>query len=288
MRDVGQVADVPDDLGMVGQHFEHFFAPPGSGTGETFDREARFQGFRDIGRMFGNPIMGSGPDGGVLPLGVPASELMRTDAQRCSTPVVLGGATASMDQRFYDDEYNPDGRYPVITFCDGGRSPVDVGTWNGSVGGYPVEITMAVDRNANGRRDAGEPVIRNFSEPYRDVGNDRLANRDEPGYDAATNPDPSGDDYDRQYNPSGTETNYLRDAMEPYDDSASTAWRAPPRRMSRTGGGGIAARRTARLATYIDGGVRFPRCSSRSTPTTSRARWRSRTSGSASSTASPG
>lgn len=272
----------PDDLGMVGQHFEHFFAPPGRGTGGTFDREARFQGFRDIGRMFGNPLMAPGPDGGVLPLGVPASELTRTDAERCATPVVLGGASASMDARFYDDEYDPDGRFPVVTFCDGGRSPVDVGTWNGSVGNYPVEITLAVDRNANGRRDAGEPVIRNFSEPFRDVGNDALASRDEPGYDAATNPDPAGDDYDRQYNPAGTEGNYLRDAMEPYEDlgldgvacpagrrcpydvgegnnrydTASSTLPGNERLNPRVLYAGFPRAEAARLATYIDGGVR--------------------------------
>lgn len=273
---------VPDDLGMVGQHFEHFYAPPGRGTGGTFDREARFQGFRDIGRMFGNPIMGSGPDGGVLPLGVPASELMRTDAERCATPVVLGGPSAPMDRRFYDDEYDPDGRYAAITFCDGGRSPVDVGTWNGTVGNYPVEIALAVDRNGNGRRDAGEPVIRNFNEPYRDVGNDGLASRDEAGYDAVTNPDPAGDDYDRQYNPGGTEGNYLRDGMEPYDDLgldgvACPAGRTCPydqgegngrydtatsmlagydRLNPRTIYAGFDRAEASRLATYIDGGVR--------------------------------
>lgn len=272
----------PDDLGMVGQHFEHFFAPPGRGTGGTFDREARFQGFRDIGRMFGNFLMAPGPGGGFLPLGVPASELMRTNAERCATPVVLGGMGASMDQRFYDDEYNPDGRYPVITFCDGGRSPVDVGTWNGSVGTYPVEITLAVDRNGNGRRDAGEPVIRNSNEPFRDVGNDGLANRDEPGYDAAANPDPAGDDYDRQYNPSGTEGNYLRDATEPYDDLGLDGVACPAGRMcpydQGEGNGrydtatsalpgsdrlnprvlyaGLPRDEASRLATYIDGGVR--------------------------------
>lgn len=272
----------PDDLGMVGQDFEHFYAPPGRGTGGTFDREARFQGFRDIARMFGNPVMGSDPAGGALPFGVPASELTRTDADRCAHPVVLGGPSAPMDQRFYDDEYDPDGRYPAITFCDGGRSPTDVGAWDGSIGTYPVEITLAVDRNGNGRRDPGEPVIRNFSEPYRDVGNDALANADEPGYDAVTNPDPAGDDYDRQYNPTGTEGNQLRDATEPYDDvgldgvacpagrtcpydqgegdhqyNIATSMLAGYERLNpRVLYAGLPQAEAARLATWIDGGVR--------------------------------
>jgi len=272
----------PDDLGMVGQHFEHFFAPPGRGTGGTFDRQARFQGFRDIARMFGNPVMGSDPAGGTLPFGVPASELTRTDAERCANPVVLGGASATMDQRFYDDEYNPDGRYPVITFCDGGRSTVDVGAWNGSVGNYPVEIALAVDRNGNGRRDGGEAVIRNFSEPYSDVGNDGRANRDEVGYDPVTNPDPAGDDYDRQYNPAGTEGNQLRDPTEPYEDlgldgvACPTGRRCPydqgegdgrfnqatsmlagtDRLNPRVLYAALPRAEADRLATWIDGGVR--------------------------------
>jgi hypothetical protein len=272
----------PDDLGMVGQHFEHFYAPPGRGTGGTFDRQARFQGFRDIARMFGNPVMGTDPMGGTLPFGVPAGELTRTDAERCARPVVLGGSAAGADERFYDDEYNPDGRYPVITFCDGGRSPVDVGAWDGSVGNYPVEIALAVDRNGNGRRDPGEPVIRNFSEPYRDVGNDGLADAEEVGYDPATNPDPAGDDYDRQYNPSGTEGNQLRDATEPYEDvgldgvpcpagrrcpydqgegdgrfTQATSMRPGFDRLNpRVLYAGLPRAEADRLATWIDGGVR--------------------------------
>ena len=272
----------PDDLGMVGQHFERFYAPPGRGTGGTFDRQARFQGFRDIARMFGNPIMGTDPAGGTLPFGVPASELARTDAERCARPVVLGGSAAGMDQRFYDDEYNPDGRYPVITFCDGGRSAVDVGAWDGTAGNYPVEIALAVDRNGNGRRDAGEAVIRNFSEPYSDIGNDGRASRDEVGYDPMGNPDPAGDDYDRQYNPDGPEGNQLRDAMEPYEDVGLDGVVCPMgRRCPYDQGEGdgrftqatsmlagadglnprvrfaaLARAEASRLATWIDGGVR--------------------------------
>ncbi|MEZ4394349.1 MAG: hypothetical protein R3A48_25025 [Polyangiales bacterium] len=206
------------DLNYARQDFEHFFAPPGGGTGGTFDRRARFRGFRDIARMFGNPIMRADPSSRVVPLGVPASELSRSDAERCSAPVVLGGPTASMDARFYDDEFNPDGRAAAITFCDGGLAPGSVGDWDGGVGNYPVEIALAIDLNGNGRRDPGEPVVRNASEPYLDLGPDNLASRDEPGYDPVTNPDPAGDDYDRVYNPGGTEDNHERDEGERFED----------------------------------------------------------------------
>jgi hypothetical protein len=206
------------DLNYTTQDFEHFFAPPGGGTGGTFDRRARFRGFRDIARMFGNSVMGADPANAVLPRGVPASELTRSDAERCRTPVVLGGPDAPMDARFYDDEYNPDGSAPVISFCDGDLAPGSVGDWGGGVGNYPVEITLAVDLNRNRRRDPGEPVLRNFFEPFRDLGADNLASRDEPGYDPVRNPDPAGDDYDRVYNPAGEEDNGQRDEGEHYDD----------------------------------------------------------------------
>ncbi len=274
---------VPDDLGMVGQHFERFFAPPGGGTGGTFDRQARFQGFRDIARMFGNAVMGTDPTTAGMPFGVPASETVRTDADRCAHPVVLGGPGAAMDQRFYDDEYDPDGRFAAITFCDGGRAAGgDVGQWDGSAGTYPVEITLAVDRNGNGRRDPGEPVVRNFSEPFRDVGADGRASADEPGFDARTNPDPAGDDYDREYNPAGAEGNFRHDDGEPWDDLGLDGVPCPAgRRCPYDQGEGngrfdlatswlpgadandprvrfaaMSRDEAARLRTWIDGGVR--------------------------------
>lgn len=206
------------DLNYARQDFEHFFAPPGGGTGGTFDRRARFRGFRDIARMFGNAVMRADPMNSLLPQGVPASELTRSDADRCRAPVVLGGPSAGVNARFYDDEYNPDGSAAAITFCDGGLAPGSVGDWDGGVGNYPVEITLAVDLNGNGRRDPGEPVVRNFSEPYLDLGPDNLASRDEAGYDPVSNPDPAGDDYDRVYNPGGTEDNHERDEGERFQD----------------------------------------------------------------------
>jgi hypothetical protein len=219
------------DLGMVGQNFEVFYAPPGMGTGGTFDRRARFQGFRDIARMFGNGVMYTDPANGILPLGVPASELTRTDAQRCAEPVSLGGPSASADMKFYDDEYNPDGRHAAITFCDGNRTSASPGEWAGAQGNYPVEITLAIDLNGNRVRDRGEPVVRNFSEPYRDIGADGRASADEPGYDRVRNPDPAGDDYDRTYNPGGLEGNALRDEGEPYEDLGLDGVRCPAGRQ---------------------------------------------------------
>ncbi len=198
------------DLYEHRQNFEEWFYPDGyDGQGGSFDRYSYIQMFRDLTRMFGNAATAPGPTG-VLPAGVPDGELARTDAERCQTPVTL--------TNYYDAEYNPDGSLPVITFCDGTHAPGHNGRWDGTTGNFPLEVSLAVDVNRNGRRDLGEPVLRHFSEPYRDVGGDGLASTAEPGYDAATNPDPAQDDYDRQFNPAGTEGNYQHEDGEPYDD----------------------------------------------------------------------
>jgi hypothetical protein len=208
---------VPNDLWAVDQTFEHWNYPDGrSGQGGTFDRSSYSNIFRDLTHMFGNAVVQTN-DENVLPRGIAASEAMRSDADRCAMPVRLGNPMDPMD-RYYDDEYNPDGQYPVITFCDGNRTAAHAGEWAGGQGRAPFEVSLAVDRNANGIRDAGEPVVRNFTEPFSDFGVDGIASAMEPGYNAQTNPDPAGDDYDRQFNPAGTEGNAIREEGEPYRD----------------------------------------------------------------------
>src|SRR5262249_33885290 len=125
---------------------------------------------------------------------------------------------------YYDDEYNPDGSEQVISFCDGyqapnGASPYkDVYAPPPSGAAMPVSFAFAVDRNKNGIRDPGEPILRSGHEPYRDVGPDGVADADEPGYDAESTPDPNQDDYEPQINPTGAEGNHRHDDGEPYDD----------------------------------------------------------------------
>lgn len=200
------------DLFEKRQHFEHWFYPDGAdGQGGTFDRRSYVQIFRDLTRMFGNAIMPPGP-GGVLPKGVPAEEAMRSDALRCAVPSPVRLTN------YFDAAYNPRGTYPVITFCDGQNARGEAGRWDGGAGNQPMEVSLAVDINGNGRRDAGEPVLARFEEPYRDVGADGVPSAMEPGYDAQTNPDPAGDDYDRAFNPGGTEGNFNHDMGEPFDD----------------------------------------------------------------------
>jgi S-formylglutathione hydrolase FrmB len=205
----------PDDEGDVGEHcappptremfeqsqeFENWIYPDGrDGQGGTFDREEYCQIFRDMALAFGNPNFYN-EDSVYLPPGVPASWWALPGSERCENPVVL--------EEFYDDEYNPDGAYPVITFCDGAEIPGDHGRWNpDGANDYPLDVGLAVDVDGDTIRDPGEPVIRAGYEPYDDVGMDGLPSRLETGFDPVANPDPAGDDFDYQFNPDGTEGN---------------------------------------------------------------------------------
>lgn len=196
------------------QNYEAMLFEAGSGTGLTLRRSTYMRGFRDMVRAFGNPAYWN-PDNPYTPPGVPLSHL--ENPNRCSDPVVLSN--------FYHHRFNPDGAYPVITFCDGGDSPeLGLGVFDpGLAQENPFDPLLAVDVNGNGRRDSGEPVLMMMAEPYQDVGADGLADADETGplgaFDPATNPDPAGDNFHWQRNPLGTERNWRWDEGEPFSDT---------------------------------------------------------------------
>ncbi len=210
----------------VRQDFEHwYYVDEWNGHGGTFDRREYIKIFRDLAMMYGNPnttaLLGA-TSPNVVPPGIPDSERMRSDAERCASPYVIradcGDTPNCIENRYYDDEYNPSGDYPVISFCDGAEVPADngrgrdLGFWDPDGDQRaPIEVALAVDLNDNGIRDPGEPVIRAGHEPFADCGLDQVCSADEAGYDPVTNPDPAGDDYDFQYNPTGTEGNWIRD-----------------------------------------------------------------------------
>lgn len=192
------------------QHFEHWWYEDGyDGQGGTFNRRDYISIFRDLAAMFGNPNHDASDDPSapnIAPPGLPEEIRRLSDGERCrpENQVII-------ESGFYDDEYNPDGEHPVITFCDGAETG-DIGQWNPAGGQtMPIEVAVAVDLNRNGVRDPGEPVIRNGREPFDDFGLDGIPSHLEEGYDPITNPDPAGDDFDFQYNPTGTERNWERD-----------------------------------------------------------------------------
>ncbi len=190
----------------VTQTYENMDVGPASQG--AFKRENMIEAFQDMAIAMGNPIMFN-PDHPYLPPGVPPSYLELSTAERCSQPVRLEG--------FYDHKFNPDGEHPVITYCE--RNGDERGVFNPEAEPRkPVEITLAVDLNDNGRRDSGEPVLFQASERYDDFGEDGLCSEDEEGYHELTNPDPAGDDYHYTENPFGTEGNHHWDEGEPYLD----------------------------------------------------------------------
>ncbi len=217
--DIGQLclADqrVPAaDQFELGSDFEHMLYQDGEGVGLTLRRDLYMRASRDLSRALSNPALYN-PDPtvfGYAPPGVDMAYLARTAADRCANPRVL--------QNFHDQEFNPDGSRPVITFCDGGdSSALGLGVFDpAQPQDNPAEVLLAVDVNNNGRRDLGEPVITNAFEPFGDVGTDGVASAQEPGYNAATNRDPAGDDYHALNNPLGTEVDGDRQQGEPFMD----------------------------------------------------------------------
>ncbi len=110
----------------------------------------------------------------------------------------------------------------MITICDSspqveGASPY-ANEWLPGNTAYPLEVGLAVDYNGNGVRDYWEPVIRAGHEKWYDYGTDHTPSNLEPGYVKGKNEDPNGDDYNAQYNPSGTEGDHRWEPGEKWDD----------------------------------------------------------------------
>lgn len=236
-------------------------------NGGTFDRSAYLDLFTDLSLALGNP--GSFNDASPFePQGVDG-------AWTCANPVVVPGTDAGGTQPIYNAEYNPEGRFDVITFCDG-EEPIVVcektgvavdfcsgetpDTWCGADGPAvtpskdtlkqkwpdtyyaekgrydpcrphtrPLRLALAVDLDGDGERDYGEPVLVNGHERFDDVGTDGCASPDEDGlggcapggagpWDPTSNPDPNGDDYRWDGNPTGTEGDWIREEGEAFGD----------------------------------------------------------------------
>ncbi len=94
---------------------------------------------KDLTISFGNPVYYN-PLSTYYPPGI--------TAQNARVPTTLFN--------FKDGELNPDGSRPVITYEDPGP-----GDW--------VEVLLALDSNGNGKRDSGEPILRQFREPFIDA-----------------------------------------------------------------------------------------------------------------------
>jgi hypothetical protein len=168
------------------------------------------------------------PDHSYLPPGVPMSWVEPgNNIEKCNNPVHVG------KPHNYNKEYNPDGEYDLITFCDG-EEPVEGGSdnpdfWN-LMGEYdpafehyrPVHVLLAVDYNGNGKRDYHEPVVVNAMERFQDFGVDGCEDANEDGSGGCDgdgrSDDPNGDNFHMVDNSFGTEGNALWDDGESYED----------------------------------------------------------------------
>jgi len=218
---------------------------PKTGNGGSFSRRDYTQIFRDLALMFGNPngenfspgaenlpagvrpddpsVVGDHPNGEcavtIDPLDGPDHDQQQMLDQQC--PAERCAHTLTLTN-YFDDEYNPDGTFPVITVCDGNEQQKDLtpwsNTWHPEGNNYPLELALAVDYNGNGVRDEMEPILRAGHENWGDTGADGKASKDEAGYAPGVNEDPEGDDYQAQYNPGGAENDHRFTAGEPFED----------------------------------------------------------------------
>jgi S-formylglutathione hydrolase FrmB len=101
------------------------------------NRDTLIDMLKDLTISFGNPVYYN-PLSTYYPPGI--------NAQNARVPTTLPN---------FKDRLNPDGNLPVITYED-----PDPGDW--------VEVLLARDDNENERRNLGEPILRQFQEPFTD------------------------------------------------------------------------------------------------------------------------
>lgn len=200
---------------MFRSDFNHWYRGPSAGRGGSFSRNSLLEIMHDLVAGFGNPFYDNAVSA-YFPPGVPDTWYTRPNLDDgahklalCDNPVVLTG-----ENRVYSREFNPDGSYPVITFCDGN----ELSGGDDAAGNFfpdqrsrpfPVDFLLAVDLNGNNVRDYGEPVIINNEERFVDCGSDGLCDGEAGDTD---------DNWDPNTNPLGTEKNGRLDIGEDFDD----------------------------------------------------------------------
>ena len=205
------------------QDFNHLFWTE---NGATFDREFYMKVFQGLIMAFGNFTSEPTGESAYLPSGVELEWFANTPREeRCVQPPPIAAALA------YNAEYNPDGKHPVIPFCDDSNSsdPGWVPSHFDPAAPHwrPIDIALAVDINGNGERDYGEPVFLNTNERYEDVGPDGCASAREDGAGGClpagepdtADADPNGDDFHWWDTPNGGERDGWFQPGEPFDDT---------------------------------------------------------------------
>ncbi len=220
--DCGPVA--PRDPWEFAVDFNHWHA---DNSGGTWDRDFYLEAIEGICTAMGN-IANYNPEHPYLPAGVPVEwAAPGGTSERCANPYKVGKPNN------YSAEFNPEGTYNLVTFCDG-EEPIPGGKENPDywtlMGTYdpsyeherPINMMMAVDYNGNGKRDMHEPLVLNIMERFQDVGVNGCPDALEDGQGGCTansaSGDPNKDNYSLKDNPFGGEGNNQHEDAEPYDD----------------------------------------------------------------------
>ncbi len=190
----GEVKLTPDGTILEpSQDFDHWYRWIDQGRGGSFGRNTMRESLQDISLAFGNALVYN-PESPYYPPGLPMDYRSWTDEEKCAHPMVVHGVKNA--------DYNPDGTYDVLAFCDTKTSGGDFDPAHPS--DQAAEVLEAVDYNGNGIRDYAEPVLVMMNEPYQDVGV------------RAGNPTEA---YDWLDNPTGTAGNWRYDEGEPFEDN---------------------------------------------------------------------
>ncbi|MFW6368979.1 MAG: hypothetical protein ACOC0J_00155 [Myxococcota bacterium] len=90
------------------QSFNHWHFDDNGGT---FHRSAYLDKFEDLSLALGNPVFHN-PDSPFFPPGM-------NDEWDCSSPLIIKGYDSGGSEPIFDEAYNPEGRFDVVSFCDG-------------------------------------------------------------------------------------------------------------------------------------------------------------------------
>jgi S-formylglutathione hydrolase FrmB len=114
--------DVPGRTGT--EHTQSFNHWRFTTSGGHFTRSSYLNLFYDLTSAFGN-LTSYNPDSSIAPQGIPAELVIHPPADLCQHPFRVKGKLADPSgQPIYNAEYNPQGLYDAITFCDGEEQPI--------------------------------------------------------------------------------------------------------------------------------------------------------------------
>ncbi|MGB0590433.1 MAG: hypothetical protein ACPGU1_12225 [Myxococcota bacterium] len=206
------------------QDYNHFHYDT---NGARFDRGFYIKVLQSLTMAFGNFTSRPTDVSPYLPSGVSLEGFVNTPTdERCVDPEPIPAEYA------FNLEYNPEGLYPVIPYCDSDQqsdpsTPKSADFDPTYPHTKPVDIALAVDIDGDGTRDYGEPVFLNTAERYEDVGPDGCSDAREDGAGGCLSPeapdaeveDPNGDNYHWWDGGLATEGNHWRDPDEPFIDA---------------------------------------------------------------------